>query len=95
MSFVYLCAGQWLPSIAVNTVCSLKRTAHVYTAVGSIPERDDNKLYNSCPVFDPSGAMVAKYRKIYLANTFVPGQLVVKESDVFTEGDKPAIIDTG
>ena len=39
--------------------------------------------------------MVAKYHKMYLADTFVPGQLVVKESDVFTEGDTSAIIDTG
>ena len=52
-------------------------------------------MYNSCAVFDPSSNMVAKYRKMYLADTFVPGQLEVKESDVFTEGDTPAVIDTG
>ena len=67
----------------------------MFIASGSIPERDGHKLYNSCPVFDPSGSMVAKYRKLRPANTFVPGQLMVKESDVFMEGDTPAIIDTG
>ena len=66
----------------------------LYTAVGSVLKRDVNKLYNSCPVFDPSGVMVAKYHKMYLADTFVPAQLVVKESDVFTEGNKPAVINT-
>ena len=66
----------------------------VATVVGSIPERDGHtqKMYNSCAVFDPSGNMVAKYRKLYLADTFVPGQLVVKESDVFTEGDTPVLL---
>ena len=31
---------------------------------GSIPERDGDKLYNTCTVFSPTGAMLGKYRKV-------------------------------
>ncbi len=31
---------------------------------GSIPEREGEKLYNTCTVYNPEGDMVAKYRKV-------------------------------
>ena len=31
---------------------------------GSIPERDGDKLYNTCTVFNPDGELIAKYRKV-------------------------------
>ena len=31
---------------------------------GSIPERDGDKLYNTCTVFSPTGTMLGKYRKV-------------------------------
>ena len=31
---------------------------------GSIPERDGDKLYNTCTVFSPAGTMLGKYRKV-------------------------------
>lgn len=31
---------------------------------GSIPEEDGGKLYNTCTVFGPDGAMLAKHRKV-------------------------------
>ena len=37
-------------------------TCHYYA--GSIPERDGDKLYNTCTVFNPDGELIAKYRKV-------------------------------
>ena len=37
-------------------------TCHCYA--GSIPERDGDKLYNTCTVFNPDGELIAKYRKV-------------------------------
>ncbi len=34
----------------------------VYT--GSIPEREDEKIYNTCTVFGPQGDLLGKYRKV-------------------------------
>lgn len=33
-------------------------TCHYYA--GSIPERDGDKLYNTCTVFNPDGELIAK-----------------------------------
>ena len=33
-------------------------------SIGSIPECDGDKLFNTCTVFNPEGEMVAKYRKV-------------------------------
>lgn len=55
---------------------------------GSIPEIDDTgKLYNSSCIFDPCGNMIAKYRKIHLFDIDIPGQVLFKESAVFTAGE--------
>lgn len=44
----------------------IAREAQVYLIGGSIPERDsgDNKLYNTCTVWSPSGDLIGKYRKV-------------------------------
>ncbi len=33
---------------------------------GSIPEKDGDKMYNTCPIFDPKGNLIAKHRKVHL-----------------------------
>jgi predicted amidohydrolase len=38
----------------------------IYVIGGSIPERDGDKLYNTCTIFSPDGTMVAKHRKARL-----------------------------
>ena len=62
---------------------------------GSIPERDGNKLYNTCTVFDRSGQMVSKYRKTHLFDIDIPGKITFKESEVLTSGDELATFETG
>jgi predicted amidohydrolase len=51
------------------TVTSLAECAaknKVWLVGGSIPERsDDDKLYNTMTVYDPTGAMVATHRKVH------------------------------
>lgn len=49
-------------------ICMLKWKAkenEVYLIGGSIPEKDGDKLYNTCPIFDPNGNLIAKHRKVY------------------------------
>ncbi len=36
----------------------------VWFPAGSIPEKGDGGLYNTCTVFNPAGEMVAKHRKV-------------------------------
>jgi predicted amidohydrolase len=39
---------------------------------GSIPESDEGKLYNTCTVFNPSGEMLGKYRKVSYFHILTP-----------------------
>ena len=33
---------------------------------GSVPEREQDKLFNTCTVFGPEGELLGKYRKVLL-----------------------------
>jgi omega-amidase len=61
---------------------------------GSIPERSNGRLYNTCCVFDKDGELKAKHRKVHLFDIDIPGKITFKESDVLTAGDGPTIVDT-
>lgn len=42
----------------------LAKECGVYLVGGTIPELHDEKLYNTCTVYSPSGDLLAKYRKV-------------------------------
>ena len=62
---------------------------------GSLPERDRDKLYNTCPVFNSSGSLVSKHRKIHLFDVDVPGKITFRESEALSPGNSLTTIDTG
>eukprot|EP00742_Colponemidia_sp_Colp-10_P012779 GILJ01014384.1.p1 GENE.GILJ01014384.1~~GILJ01014384.1.p1 ORF type:complete len:251 (-),score=38.23 GILJ01014384.1:58-708(-) len=64
----------------------------VWLIAGSIPERDGDKLYNTCMAFDPHGTMVGKYRKMHLFRLRTE-QLTVDEGETLTGGDSPTVLD--
>ncbi|KAL6996277.1 Omega-amidase, chloroplastic [Sarracenia purpurea var. burkii] len=69
--------------------------AHSLTIVGgSMPERRNELLYNTCCVFGPDGNLKAKYSKMHMFDIHIPGDISFKESEVFTAGDQPTIVDT-
>ena len=43
---------------------------------------------------DPTGAIIAKHRKVHLFDIDVPGKITFKESDTLTAGDSPTTFDT-
>lgn len=62
---------------------------------GSFPEEDaEGCIYNSCFVFDPDGAQIARHRKMHLFDIDVKGGQRFKESDTFTAGKDVTIFDT-
>ncbi|GKY99641.1 hypothetical protein MPSEU_000918200 [Mayamaea pseudoterrestris] len=60
---------------------------NIWLVGGSVPEVCDGKYYNTCLVFDPSGQVVAKHRKMHLFDIDVPGKITFFESDTLTAGD--------
>ncbi|KAJ1843676.1 Omega-amidase nit3 [Coemansia sp. RSA 2611] len=75
------------PGESIAALSSMARDGRVYLVGGSIPERDaGGRLYNTCTVWDPAGALVATHRKVHLFDIDIPGKIVFKESDVLEAG---------
>ncbi|XP_068622688.1 omega-amidase NIT2-A [Battus philenor] len=67
--------------------------AGVCVVGGTLPERCGDKLYNTCTVWDSSGKLVAKHRKIHLFDIDIPNKITFKESDVLSAGDQITTFD--
>lgn len=81
-------------SFTLNEISSLAQDNQVYILAGSIPEKENGKLYNTSYLFDKSGDIIAKHRKMHLFDIDVKGKITFKESDVLTAGDDFTIADT-
>lgn len=53
---------------------------------GSVAERDGARVHNTSPLFDRSGELVARYRKIHLFDVDLEGQPPFRESATYTAG---------
>ena len=79
-----------------RTVEEMSRWARengVYLVGGSIPEKDGERLYNSCFVFDRDGEIVVRHRKVHLFDVELP-DMRFKESDDFSPGSDVTVFDT-
>lgn len=66
----------------------------IYVVAGTIPELENNNVYNTSYVFDRSGRQIAKHRKMHLFDIDVKGGQYFKESDVLTAGQNVTLFDT-
>ncbi|CAH2087220.1 unnamed protein product [Euphydryas editha] len=67
--------------------------AGVCVVGGTLPERCGHALYNTCTVWDGSGALVATYRKMHLFDIDIPNKITFKESEVLSAGDQITTFD--
>lgn len=75
----------------------LQRTARKYQAYiigGSIPENDQEKLYNTCFVLNRQGLTISKYRKIHLFSVIYPDGTKFDEAHTLSKGSKPITFET-
>lgn len=63
-----------------------------YIIGGSIPEKDDEKLFNTCLCFNQNGDIIGKYRKMHLFDINVPGKMTFYESKTLSQGNDYCII---
>ncbi|XP_058812740.1 omega-amidase NIT2-like [Topomyia yanbarensis] len=80
-----------------ETLSKAAKDFGVYVVGGSIVETssDDGLLYNTCVVWNPSGQMVAKYRKIHLGDANSSSKPIIQESALFTAGNSFATFQVG
>ena len=80
------------PSVALLSGAAAKNG--VYLVGGSIPLREEGRIYNASFVFDRAGQVIAVHRKVHLFDIAIDGGQVFKESDTFTAGNSVTLFDT-
>lgn len=91
--FIEYCECE-IDSHTLDKISSLAFENNVYILAGSIPEKENDKLYNTSYLFDRNGDIIAKHRKMHLFDIDVEDKITFKESDVLTAGDKFCIAET-
>lgn len=67
---------------------------NIYLIAGSIPEKVENKIYNTCFIYDFNGNEIGKYRKLHLFDVSLNNKLSFHESQMISKGDSALVIDT-
>ena len=75
-------------------ISKLAQENNVYILAGSIPEKEDDKLYNTSYLFNRNGEIIGKHRKMHLFDIDVKGKITFMESDVLTAGNDVTIANT-
>ncbi|KYO22341.1 omega-amidase NIT2 [Alligator mississippiensis] len=83
-----------IPGESTQKLSEVAKECGIFLIGGSIPEQAGGKIYNTCTVFGPDGAMVAKHRKIHLFDINIPGKIRFQESEILSPGDSFSVFDT-
>lgn len=83
-----------IPGESTTFLSDLAKKHEIYLIGGTVPEKDGDKLYNTCTVFDPKGELILKYRKMHLFDIDVPGKITFQESKVLSPGNSLGMFDT-
>ena len=81
-------AAETVPGPTTERLASIARERAMWILGGSVIETDGEHLYNTSTLFDRTGELVARYRKIHLFDVELPGQPPFRESATFTPGDQ-------
>lgn len=81
-------------SKTLDLISTLASKNKVYILAGSIPEKENDNLYNTSYLFNRKGKIIAKHRKMHLFDIDVKDKITFKESDVLTAGNEFTIADT-
>lgn len=81
-------------SITLDNISKLAKKHQTYILAGSIPEKEDSKIYNTSYLFGKDGEIITKHRKMHLFDIDVKDRIYFKESDTLTPGNQFTVADT-
>ena len=81
-------------SSTLSKIAQLANENNIYILAGSIPEKEDSKVFNTSYLFDKNGKIIAKHRKMHLFDIDVKGKIYFKESDTLSPGNQVTIAKT-
>lgn len=89
-------AAEAVPGTTSDFLAELARRHAVYLLGGSILEHSERPglSFNTSLLFDPAGALVARYRKIHLFDVDLPGEVQLRESATRSPGEQVVVADT-
>ena len=89
-------SAEAIPGPTTETMSALARELGIFLCLGSILETvaGDARRYNTSCLVDPSGSIIARYRKIHLFDVALPGRVAVRESATRLAGDEPVVVRT-
>lgn len=87
--------AEQIPGDLTRVLADKARERDVYLHAGSILEQasGQDKLFNTTVVFDPSGEIVASYRKMHLFDVDIAGETSYRESDSIEPGEEIVTFD--
>ena len=68
--------------------CRIARSLNIWLVPGSLYVRDGDRVYNTIPVIDPTGTVVARHRKMF---PFLPYETGVASGTEFIVFDVPSV----
>jgi predicted amidohydrolase len=80
--------AQPLPGAAEARLCAAAKRNQLWLVPGSLFEQHGGKVYNTAPVIDPTGTVVARYRKMF---PFLPYEQGVTPGSEFVAFDVPGV----
>src|SRR5262245_48422953 len=89
-------AAEPVPGPTTDALAGLARTLGIHLCAGSLLERvaGEPRAYNTSCLFDPRGALIARYRKIHLFDVDLPGRVTVRESATRAPGTDVVTVST-
>ena len=73
---------------------ALAKEKGIYLVGGTVPEICEDRVYNTCYVFDPAGRCIARHRKTHLFDIAVEGGQHFMESETLSAGRDVTLFDT-
>jgi len=85
-----------VPGPTTDRLCRKARESRIYLLGGSVLEvaEGTDKVFNTSVLIDPSGKIIARYRKIHLFDVTLGDRVVIKESDAMVPGDELVTAET-
>jgi predicted amidohydrolase len=80
--------AQPLPGPAEETFCHMAAKHKIWLIPGSLYEKKDNKIYNTAPIINPAGEVIARCRKMF---PFRPYEVGVSAGEEFATFDVPEV----
>lgn len=80
-------------SRTLSSLCKIARKRNIFLQAGSIPELEDDNLYNTAYLIDDNGEIIAKHRKVHMFDIDTEN-MKFTESDTLSPGNKVTTVET-